>query len=282
MRNFTILVGLLLFPAITWAAAGQVESVGGKVWDIRANQQIILASGDEVQAGDVVRTGRTGQVRLVMQDDSVVVLGPRSRLRIERYDMDQHSLLAGSFYLLWGKVRFLVSKLKRATASFSVSTQTANIGVRGTEFGVIVPPPESGESPYTDAMLFKGAIVGRSLGNGIVVIKPGQFVHFTVSGAPQVRNITPADVERLGIHPLAPGLVEPKPVFSVPQPVHPDNDNGMGQGMGQGMSHRATPAVPNGPGTPAIPAHPVIPAQAQHGTGHTGKPAVPPGSIPKP
>ena len=272
MRYFMVFVCLLLCPSLSWAAAGQVESASGKVWGIRAGQTINLASGDEVQAGDVVRTGKTGQVRLVMRDDSVVFLGPRSRMRIERYDMDRQGLLTGAFYLMWGKVRFLVTKLKRASASFSVSTQTANIGVRGTEFGVIVPPPESGESPYTDAMLFKGAIVGRSLKNGIVVLKPGQFVHFTASGAPLERNITPQDVRRLGISPLAPGLVEPKPMHSLPQPMHPDS--------GMGMSHRATPAIPNGPATPATPAHPahpVIPAQAQHHTGHTGKPAVPPG-----
>jgi len=118
MRYWIAILGLPLCPSVTWAAAGQVESASGKAWAIRGQQTIALTSGSEVRTADVIETGKTGQLRLVMRDDSVVFLGPRSRMRIERYDMDKRGLVAGAFYLLWGRVRFLVTKLKRASDSF--------------------------------------------------------------------------------------------------------------------------------------------------------------------
>ena len=200
-----LIAGAVVFlypPILTWAAAaGQVESVSGQVWDIRGKQTFQLTSGSVVKPEDIIWTGKKGQARLVMSDDSVVFLGARSRIRIDRYDMDQQGLVAGAFYLLWGKARFLVTKLNSTSDSFSVSTQTAIIGVRGTEFGVIVPLPtelnEKGEAPYTDAMLFKGEIVGAGLKGGTVTMKPGQFTHFTVNHPPQERSMIAQDLQRL-------------------------------------------------------------------------------------
>ena len=265
-------VGVLLYsPILAWAAAGQVESASGEVWDTRGQQTIALTPGTVVQPADVIWTGKAGQVRLVMRDDSVVFLGPRSRMRIERYDVDQQGLVAGAFYLLWGKARFLVTELKRATSSFSVSTQTANIGVRGTEFGVIVPPPDLNgiQPPTTDAMLFKGAIFGRGLHGETVVLAPGQYLHFTVSQVPQERAITPGDIQRLGIHTLAPGLVEPQPLPLPVTPVNPDNMQQHGPGsVGKPNIPQHTPNVDH-PTPPLIehpvhPVHPIHPVQPPH------------------
>ena len=262
---------LMYPPILSWAAAaaGQVESANGQVWDIRGKQTFQLTSGSVVKPADVIWTGKKGQARLVMSDDSVVVLGPRSRIRIDRYDMDQQGLVAGAFYLLWGKARFLVTKLHNPSSdSFSVSTQTAIIGVRGTEFGVIVPLPmelnEKGEAPYTDAMLFKGEIVGAGLKGETVTMKPGQFTHFTVNHPPQERTMIAQDLQRLNIPQLAQGLIEPTPMSSSPNSAPTTPGNGV-SGATVANPPGAIGANPKGtsPTMPTLPTRPILPIPAQ-------------------
>ena len=265
-------VVLLYPPILSWAAAaaGQVESVSGQVWDIRGKQTFQLASGSVVKPADIIWTGNKGQARLVMSDDSVVVLGPRSRIRIDRYDMDQQGLVAGAFYLLWGKARFLVTKLNNPSSdSFTVSTQTAIIGVRGTEFGVIVPLPselsEKGESPYTDAMLFKGEIVGKGLKGTAVDMKPGQFGNFSATKPPEVRTMIVQDLQALDIPQLAQGLIEPTPMNSSPNSGTPSLNSAAPTNPGAtGAKPLATtptmPTMPTMPTPPTPPAHtPTLP-----------------------
>jgi hypothetical protein len=221
MRLITLILAFLLvapFEALA-AGAGTVTYKEGDVQIIRDGSTQALALKDSVKANDVIVTGEDGRVRLKMVDDSVLYLGTRSRIVIDRYETDKQGLTSGVFSMLWGKARFLVSKLKRATSDFSVHTKTATIGVRGTEFGIIVPPTPSagGNPPYTDVMLFEGSIAGRNLQGGEVLIQPKQIVRFIPGQPPQVRQITPEDLQRLGIGALANGLVVPTPMLSTPK-----------------------------------------------------------------
>lgn len=206
MKNLYILIAIFsfLFPLTAQATvAGDVEHLRGEVWIERGGERISLHNGDTVDAGDVVVTAQSGRVKLHMQDGSKVFVGRESRITIDRYETQKGILSTGSFNMLWGKVRFLVAKLSEGASSFSVRTKTATIGVRGTQFAVMVNRPLTPKQIVpTTVMLFEGAVVGKSIRGNLTNIKPGKLVLFNPAGKITTRNISKRDLKKLDIKPL--------------------------------------------------------------------------------
>jgi len=217
MRKLYLLVAIFsfLFPLAAQASvAGKVVYHSGEAWALRDGERVVLQQGAEVHSGDVIVTTKSGRAKFSMVDNSVVYVGRQSRITIDRYDMKEGSLFSGSFNMLWGKVRFLVTKLNSSRANFSVKTKTATIGVRGTQFAVLVNPPSVDLKPFvkvpsvipavpTTVMLFEGAVIGKSIKGQIVNIKPGTIVRLKPNGAIFSRKIQGHDLKVLDIEPLA-------------------------------------------------------------------------------
>ena len=207
IRFLPIALFLLIFPLVAHASvAGDVEYLSGEAWIERSGEKVSLKVGDTVDAGDVVVTTQSGRVKLIMKDDSKVYVGSQSRITIDNYEMRGGSLFSGSFNMLWGKVRFLVTKLKKGTGSFDVHTKTATIGVRGTQFAVMLNKPAKPQQLVpTTVMLFEGAVVGKSIKGQVANIKPGTIVRLKPDGAILTRKIEKHDMRVLDIEPLALG-----------------------------------------------------------------------------
>ncbi len=223
IRVIIAAIFLSLFPMVVHASvAGNVEYLSGDAWVERGDEKISLQLGDTVDAGDIVVTTKSGRVKLVMRDDSKVYVGSQSRIAIDNYEMRGGSLFSGSFSMLWGKVRFLVTKLKSGSSSFSVQTKTATIGVRGTEFAVIVPKVPAPEKPNlklpdmpdvpTTVMLFEGKVVGKpKVGPSVAkleptLIRPGKMAEFGKDGRVKMRTIRKIDIKKLDMEPLRPAI----------------------------------------------------------------------------
>jgi hypothetical protein len=211
-----VLAIILPMQADAAAKAGRVTFQSGDTWVLKTGKAIALHQGDSVFPHDVVVTGKRSRIKLRMVDDTVVYVGSKSRIKIKTYQMSGKSLVKGLFDMLWGKARFLVNKLKRRGSSFSVSTKTAVIGVRGTEFSVEVPRPTNltqvkalqlkpslilPKKPVT-MMLFEGSVLGKNTRGGQRLIKPGILANFTPNGKILTRKIRPKDMKRLGLQRL--------------------------------------------------------------------------------
>ncbi len=96
-----------------------------------------LSVAEAVDWNDLVRTLQTGRVRIALLDGSVLNIGARSEMRI----VDQHPRAQQTdIQLTLGIMRAKVVKLTQPHAHFQVRTQTAVIGVVGTEFIVEAGP----------------------------------------------------------------------------------------------------------------------------------------------
>jgi len=191
------LIALLLVPAGSAAESvgnvGSAAFVSGDVYVVRGTERLALAEGDGVLAADTVITGSRGRVTLQMHDESKIHIGRLSRISLSDYALKEKSLMSGAFNVLWGKVRFFVAKLSEGSG-FKVSTRTAVLGVRGTEFVVIVPMPEGIADPTTMALPenlpelittvygIEGLVEGFSPTGERVLIGPGVKVEFTNDG----------------------------------------------------------------------------------------------------
>jgi hypothetical protein len=144
-----------------------------------------LIVGADVSVGERVVTGASGQVQLVFLDDTRLVVGPGSSLLIETYLMrGGGSAERFAINALGGTFRFISGNSPKS--AYEIRTPSATIGVRGTEFDVVVGRGE------TRVMLYEGA-VRVCAGNGCVDLDERCGI---ASAAGSARLFTTADPQR--------------------------------------------------------------------------------------
>jgi hypothetical protein len=132
---------ILIFASFkTIRAQPQVANIGD-VTELKGQAQIIRddafqASLDfDVQQNDLIETN-VGRIGITFLDDSVVRLTEHSKLTIDKYVYDpnpSNSKLALNFAS--GTARFITGKLNAIDKdNISITTPTANIAIRGTDF----------------------------------------------------------------------------------------------------------------------------------------------------
>jgi len=213
-----LLVVFVALPAQAAGEAGQVSYIKGGVWLARGGKRIEIKPDMAIYSGDVVVTEASGRVRLAMVDKSVIYVGGHSRMTIKNYKVDKDNMVSAKLNLLWGKARFLVSRLAGDRAKYGVHTSSAVMGVRGTQFttsiprpvnmpkhaGPVLPPGWKPAPQPTEVMLFDGAIVATNIKGVKFAIKPGTFARFDPAGYVVKRPIRPSDIRNIGLPVLTP------------------------------------------------------------------------------
>ena len=156
-------------PAFFRACLGACHSAGKAVGvNPSAIDQIGAASrtltvGADVAMGDKIVTGPTGQVQLIFNDDTHLVVGPSSSLVVESYLL-RGDKSVGQFAVnaLGGTFRFITGKSDHD--AYTIATPTGTIGVRGTAFDFNV------DKLGTTVALFRGAVILCTLDNKCEVL----------------------------------------------------------------------------------------------------------------
>ena len=119
------------------AAAGSAKGVNPDADALREGATQTLVVGSDIFIGDTVQTGPKGQVQILFADNTKLVVGPKSALKIEDY-LIRNDGSAGKLAvdMLSGAFRF--STGDSAKTRYKIDTPTGTIGVRGTHFDVWV------------------------------------------------------------------------------------------------------------------------------------------------
>lgn len=120
-----------------WAATGSALGVDPGAHLEQPAGTHVLVVGDDVAIGDLVETDATGQVQILFDDGTELVVGPSSRLRIEDYLLRSDGS-AGKLAVnaLSGTFRFVTGNAPKNR--YSIETPTGTIGIRGTAFDFTV------------------------------------------------------------------------------------------------------------------------------------------------
>jgi hypothetical protein len=137
------LVSLFMIAALSdrataQAAIGQVKTASGEVTVLRGGASQKVVPGDHVFASDVFETGADGSVGITFADNSMMSLGPDSKLSLDKFVFDttthegvfDSSLSNGTLAVKSGQI------VKQTPEAMKVRTPGALLGVRGTEFVV--------------------------------------------------------------------------------------------------------------------------------------------------
>jgi hypothetical protein len=152
MKKFTFLLAALVILAfqvgpLTTAQAdvvGHLTLVEGRVDILRGGQlpATPVKLDDGVQPGDVLRTKSLSKAEITFMDNSTMKISPESRVAIEKYMFDPAQKKRNAVIQLFqGLAYVVVHKVFQADEpDFVVKTHTAIMGIRGTEFGILLQP----------------------------------------------------------------------------------------------------------------------------------------------
>jgi hypothetical protein len=186
-------------PAASGAeAVGRAAATEGTVRAVLGQETRRVEAGEAVYRGDWIETEADGRARIVLHDETELVVGPGSRVHLDEFVYDPAD---GSGRVLVemgeGLLRFTTGVL--APEGYEVKTPVASIGVRGTIFDVLV----SAVDYATTVILRKGGpLVIRSLVEQAVVEAAGKAARAARSDAPPEGPRDPTDEEEAATEPL--------------------------------------------------------------------------------
>jgi ferric-dicitrate binding protein FerR (iron transport regulator) len=159
-------------------AAGTVSAAIPKETVTRSGQATPapLKVQDPVYFQDVVRTLNTGRVRIALQDGSLLNIGARAEMKIMKHNAQTHQT---AIELTAGKLRSQV--VHKDGTNFDVTTQTAVIGVVGTDFLV------DADKKKTRVWCIEGLVRVRNVNPaivGLILLHAGEFTTIPLGMAP--------------------------------------------------------------------------------------------------
>ncbi len=144
-------------PVAAQDAAGRAAMVVGVAYAIDANgAQRRLSRGDSVFPGETIGTQRHSYVNIIYSDRGRTLVGPQSEIKIEDYSYtqpasggprtkggavasDDGGVGRSVFSLLKGGLRAVTGLIGRNSRdAYSLKTAVATIGIRGTDYFVVV------------------------------------------------------------------------------------------------------------------------------------------------
>jgi hypothetical protein len=145
---FLAVLSLGLSP-VSFAAQeiGSISEVTGGVDILKGGKLPAVAAkvGDKISQGDVIRTKSVGKAQIQFKDDSIITIAPDSRVALNEYVYEpEQNKREASIKIFNGLVHTVVNKIfNKEKPDFTVETQTAVIGVRGTDYYTLVGPAVS-------------------------------------------------------------------------------------------------------------------------------------------
>ncbi len=140
---FALLLLLLLVHPVLSAekqVIGVVKTATGHASLIRNHQTIPATPGTKFYLDDTLQTGPDGSLGLILRDDSVLSMGPNSRVVVDQFLFaPAEGKLGFLIKIVRGTISYLsgvIVRLSPSTAKFV--TPVATIGIRGTHFAVKV------------------------------------------------------------------------------------------------------------------------------------------------
>lgn len=149
-----------------------------------------LSRRSDIYVGDRITTGGSSQLQMRMKDGAMIALGANAEFVVKAYsqaakgDKKDEAVLS----LVKGGLRTISGQIAKST--YSMSTPTATLGIRGTVFDVYVRDGGS-----TIVILRNGQVVVNGLAGGTEVLtQPGLASLINPGAAPTKPATPPADV----------------------------------------------------------------------------------------
>ena len=162
-----IITTLLVLPAFAQAqdAIGRIIRTTGIVNGVNAaGDERPLARGSNVYMGETIATGPSGNVQMRLTDGAMITLNEDSVFIVNDFQYDGEGGADDTVIMTMtrGTMRTITGVIGDATGdTYEMNTPFASIGVRGTEYGVVVD-----NTGRMRVVVFDGSITATTAGSG--------------------------------------------------------------------------------------------------------------------
>ena len=144
-----VLCSGLALPAHAAQEIGSVIGIEGDAWAGSGQEETRLDLAGPIHFGDTVHTGAGGKVQILFNDQTILALGPDSRITVDQYvynpaspedDVFGMGFDSGAFRMITGGIA------QNNPEQFSIHSPLATIGIRGTSLYGLRNPATNEES----------------------------------------------------------------------------------------------------------------------------------------
>lgn len=147
MRTTILIICVLLASATISGAQderpiGVVKTVSGNAFILREGHRLTAQPGSGLAVGDVLSTGATGTLGVILRDDTVLSLGPSSETRIDQFAFEPAEKKLGMLLRVTrGLIAYISGRIaKLAPGAARIETPVATLGIRGTRLVARIVP----------------------------------------------------------------------------------------------------------------------------------------------
>jgi hypothetical protein len=121
---------------------GLVKTADGDAAVVRDGRRKAVQPGFQLARGDILSTGATGAMGVILHDDAMLSLGASTETAIEQFVFDSDRQNPGMVLRVTrGIIAYLSGMIsKRSPGSVRIETPVATLGVRGTYLAVRIAP----------------------------------------------------------------------------------------------------------------------------------------------
>jgi hypothetical protein len=247
-----LLFGILLAsPVVAAQEGGGISEVMGGVDILKGGKLPAepVKVGDKVNQGDVIRTKTGAKTQIRFNDDSILTIAPNTRVAVNEFVYNpENNQRQATLKIFHGLVHTLVNKVfKQDKPDFIVETQTAVIGVRGTDYYTLAAPVNS--DIYNNSGISQVTNIFPEI-PGVVQLKGKEYTQVAANRPPTLPlPLSDADIDWLkkqmtgfsgpsysGILPQKPRIpneiIQPNavqnlqsPIYVPPQPIAPSHSH---------------------------------------------------------
>jgi len=162
----------------TVGAAGSIQ--GSVEFAYPDGRHVSASSGAQITMGTKIMTGPKSRIQLLLSDQTVFTLGPDAEISVDEFVYDPKtnkgrlgaSVSAGVFRWVTGKIA------GEDPASLTVKIANFIVGIRGTDFEVLVRPDKSG---YVKTYFGEVSLTSR-LTDAVVSVPAGKMILLNADG----------------------------------------------------------------------------------------------------
>lgn len=194
MKQITKIALLMLTMTLPLLAqnVATLTALKGAVSIENSSSKIEAVLGASLQEQDSVITADKSKAQLIFKDETIVTVGKNSNFSIAKYIYDDKQKPQVEFGLLRGAITTITGKIgKIAPEKFKVKTKTATIGIRGTNFTVVVF-----ESGIQQVYCTYGAI-DITIGATRYPVEQGHYLELSTSQAVQIKAFSAKELSKM-------------------------------------------------------------------------------------
>lgn len=193
-------IQIILFLILGMCASAYAGDPAGKIIVVNGEVRILSSKpgdkgritkpGDAIVNDDTIQTAPDASAKVLFTDQSMVDLGSNSLFKVSDYALKAGEDRTGTFSLLYGKIRSLITKKVGPQGRVEYKAGGAVMGVRGTEFVVDAPKLDAvagkagGFAPPSIVVVSGLVQVALLAGGPPIVLKPGEMVVAPLGPAP--------------------------------------------------------------------------------------------------